>query len=201
MSDKKVFWGFMVIFLLLMYWYIKNQPKPTKNEKGEDPKIDPNTANTGTTQAKPPTVPTPTQQPPSVPNVATVPQANKQLNTGSSGQEVQQLQTLLKSKGFKDVSGKELVVDGSYGSKTKYAHDSAILACKNAGIDVDRSYQQLNAALNPSANNILSYLGLQYTPVTPTTTTQTGTAQAQSSGGSVGGDLSALWSWLTTPLF
>lgn len=43
------------------------------------------------------------------------------LGPGSKGEQVKTLQMLLNAKGYRDASGKVLVVDGSYGPATKYA--------------------------------------------------------------------------------
>lgn len=43
------------------------------------------------------------------------------LGTGSKGAPVEVVQILLKAKGYKDASGKELAIDGSYGPATKHA--------------------------------------------------------------------------------
>ena len=43
------------------------------------------------------------------------------LRTGSSGATVKTLQRLLKSYGYKGKDGKDLCIDGSFGSNTYYA--------------------------------------------------------------------------------
>ena len=45
----------------------------------------------------------------------------KVLKLGSTGEEVKTVQRLLREFGVKDPYGKELKVDGNFGSKTEYA--------------------------------------------------------------------------------
>lgn len=87
----------------------------------------------------PPPQPKPTGggSPPPVTNAI---DKTKQLNLGSKGASVKALQELLNNLGYKDSAGNTLATDGSYGPKTKYAHESAMKAVPTT----DRSINALS---------------------------------------------------------